>query len=463
MGKELILALDEVEKTKGVPKEVLLEALEKALERSYEKNYPGHSNVEVDLDRESGDIYVYSLKEVVENVEDPQDEMSLEEARSLTSMAELGDLVRVVEKPKNFDRIAAQAAKNIILQKIRDAERQAIYDEYIHKEHELIVGTVQRADFANAMINLGKAEGIIPHKEMIPRERLHPGDRVKLYVLEVRNSQRGAQIVLSRAHPKFVARLFEEEVPELAEGLVEIHSIARQAGSRSKIAVFANDPEIDPIGAFVGYKGSRVNAVVDELNGEKMDIVTYDPEITKFITNALSPSDIIKVIPEEEGKMATVIVPDDQLSLAIGRGGQNVQLAARLTGWKIDIKGESEYAEEDEETVDLFSMDALEEVRKREEKGENPEDLEDGDEETEDLEEEPAEDLEEAGEDQEIDQDQGDDQDLAGQGQEEDLAEEEDPAQEEDIDLTEDAGDGSGLEEEEEMVEEAGPGEDGDA
>lgn len=377
MGKELIAALDEVERSKGVSKEVLIDALKKALERSYEKNYPDHSNVEIELDEDKGDFKVYALKEVVETVTDPQSQVALEAVKGTRSKVELGDILRVEEKPKDFDRVAAQAAKNIIMQKIRDAERQSVYDQFIDREHELITGTVQRADLGNAMINLGTAEGVVPHKELIPGERLRAGDRVKLYVLEVRNNQKGAQILLSRAHADLVVRLFEEEVPELAEGLVEIYSIAREAGSRSKIAVFANEPDIDPIGACVGYKGSRVNAVVDELHGEKMDIVIYDPDPKVFITNALSPARVNRVIPKEADKSALVVVPDDELSLAIGKEGQNVRLAARLTGWKIDIKGQSDfdemdYVDEEEQEAEaetsassLYSLAGLEEVRAR--------------------------------------------------------------------------------------------------
>lgn len=343
MNQELIGALDDLEASKGVSKEVILDALEKALEKSYEKNFNDHTNVEVHVDRENGEIHVFSVKVVKEEVEDPLREISLEEARQKDVDYELGDEVRIEVNPENFGRVAAQTARNIIIQKLHDAERQNIYDEYIGKVREVITCTVQRADLHNVYINLGRAEGFVPYREQIPGENLKQGDRVKLYVLDVRNNAKGAQILLSRAHPELVTRLFEQEVPEIADGIVEIYSVAREAGSRSKVAVYSNDPDVDPIGACVGYKGSRVNVIVDELHGEKMDITIYDPDPKVFISNALSPAMVNNVITNVPEKSSYVIVPDDQLSLAIGREGQNVRLAARLTGWKIDIKGESEY------------------------------------------------------------------------------------------------------------------------
>ncbi len=343
MNQELLGALDDLEASKGISKEVILDALEKALEKSYEKNFDDNTNVEVHVDRLSGEIRVFSVKKVVEKVESPCQEISLTEARERDVDFNLGDEVRVEVNPENFGRVAAQTARNIIIQKLHDAERQNVYDDYIDRVREVITGTIQRVDVHNIYINLGRAEGVIPPREQIPGEHLRQGDRVKLYVMEVRNAAKGAQILLSRVHPDLVTRLFEQEVPEIADGVVEIYSVAREAGSRSKVAVFSNDVDVDPIGACVGYKGSRVNIIVDELHGEKMDITIYDKDPKVFISNALSPAMVNNVITNVPEKSSYVIVPDDQLSLAIGREGQNVRLAARLTGWKIDIKGESEY------------------------------------------------------------------------------------------------------------------------
>lgn len=365
MNKELLQALEELQNTKGISKKVILEAMAKALEKSYEKNFQDETNVEVVADEMTGDFHVYQLREVVDKVEDPIRQIRLEEAVVRYPKAQVGDSIRIEVQPDNFGRIAAQTARNIIIQKLRDAEREAVYDAYIDRMKEMIVGTVQRIDNNNVYINLGKTEGVITKREQIPREHLHVGDRVKLYVCDVRVSSRGPQVLLSRAHPNLVARLFEQEVPEINDGVVEIYSVSREAGSRTKIAVWSHDPNIDPIGACVGYKGNRVNLIVDELIGEKMDIIIYSEDPKQFIANALSPSAVNKVILQEEEHSAVVIVPDDQLSLAIGKEGQNVRLAARLTGWKIDIKGQSQYDADpsafDADTVsqkplDLFAL-----------------------------------------------------------------------------------------------------------
>ncbi|MBY0584329.1 transcription termination factor NusA [Murdochiella sp. Marseille-P8839] len=365
MNKELLQALDELQNTKGISKEVILEAMAKALEKSYEKNFQDETNVEVVADAMTGDFHVYQLREVVEKVEDPIRQIRLEEAVVRYPKVQVGDSIRIEVQPDNFGRIAAQTARNIIIQKLRDAEREAVYDAYIDRMKEMIVGTVQRIDNNNVYINLGKTEGVITKREQIPGEHLHVGDRVKLYVCDVRISSRGPQILLSRAHPNLVARLFEQEVPEISDGVVDIYSVSREAGSRTKIAVWSHDPNIDPIGACVGYKGNRVNLIVDELIGEKMDIIIYSEDSKQFIANALSPSAVNKVILHEEDHSAVVIVPDDQLSLAIGKEGQNVRLAARLTGWKIDIKGQSQYdadplafegEDSREEPLDLFAL-----------------------------------------------------------------------------------------------------------
>lgn len=337
MNKELIAALAALEESKGISKEVILQALEKALEKSYEKNFNDATNVEVKIDKEKGDIYVYALKTAVNEVTSLTQEVHIDEARKLYPKVQEGDIVRLEVKPKNFGRVAAQTARNIVIQQIRDAERRSIHDDYIDRVREMITGVVQRIDFNNVYINLGKAEGVISPKDQIPGEVLEPGQRVKLLVSDVHSLSKGPQIILSRSHPDLVVRLFEQEVPEIMEGLVEVYSVAREAGSRTKIAVFANDPNIDPIGACVGYKGNRVNIIVEELNDEKMDIVIYDKDPRVFIANALSPSKVEEVKINEEEKIATVLVPEDQLSLAIGKEGQNVRLAARLTGWKIDI------------------------------------------------------------------------------------------------------------------------------
>lgn len=365
MNKELLQALDELQNTKGIAKEVILDAMAKALEKSYEKNFQDETNVEVIADEMTGDFHVYQLREVVEKVEDPIRQIRLEDAVVRYPKAQVGDSIRIEVQPDNFGRIAAQTARNIIIQKLRDAEREAVYDAYIDRMKEMIVGTVQRIDNNNVYINLGKTEGVITKREQIPRERLHVGDRVKLYVCDVRISSRGPQILLSRAHPNLVARLFEQEVPEISDGVVDIYSVSREAGSRTKIAVWSHDPNIDPIGACVGYKGNRVNLIVEELVGEKMDIIIYSEDPKQFIANALSPSAVNKVILNEEDHSAVVIVPDDQLSLAIGKEGQNVRLAARLTGWKIDIKGQTQYDsdpvafgedEQEQESIDLFAL-----------------------------------------------------------------------------------------------------------
>lgn len=372
MNQELLGALDDLEASKGVSKEVILDALEKALEKSYEKNFDDHTNVEVHVDRENGEIRVFAVKTVVEKVSDPCREISLEEARQRDVDLSLEDELRVEVKPENFGRVAAQTARNIIIQKLHDAERQNVYDDYIDRVRDIITGTVQRVDLHHVYINLGRAEGIIPPREQIPGEHLKQGDRVKLYVMDVRNASKGAQILLSRAHADLVTRLFEQEVPEIAEGVVEIYSVAREAGSRSKIAVYSNEPDVDPIGACVGYKGSRVNIIVDELRGEKMDITIYDKDPKVFISNALSPAMVNNVITNIPEKSSYVIVPDDQLSLAIGREGQNVRLAARLTGWKIDIKGESEYLK-NPEFYDAYEISGAEKSRQTDEQdGKDP-------------------------------------------------------------------------------------------
>ena len=341
MNKEFIRALDEIEKEKGIDKHIILQSIERALLRSYEKNFDENTNVEININEETGDVSVYALKEVVEDVNDENTQISYELASQKRKKIQVGDILKIKIAPKNFGRVAAQTARNIVIQQIKDAEREAIYNEYIDKEREIITGDVQRIDYNNIYINLGKTEGFIPPSEQIPTEDIKPGDRLKLYVSEVKSTSKGPQIILSRASANLIRRLFEIEVPEIEEGSVEIISVAREAGYRTKISVHAVDENIDPVGATVGLKGMRVNSIVDELNGEKIDIIVWNEDMGIYISNALSPAEVLEVFVDEQTKTATAIVPDNQLSLAIGKEGQNVRLAAKLTNWKIDIKGES--------------------------------------------------------------------------------------------------------------------------
>jgi N utilization substance protein A len=345
MNSEFIEALEEIEKTKGITKDTILDALEAALISSYKKNFGTAQNVEVVINRETGEIKVFAKKTVVEEITNPSLEISLEESKKIDDKYELGDTVMIEVTPKNFGRIAAQTAKQVVIQRIKDAEREVIYNEFINRENEIITGMVQRINKNNVYIDLGKTEGILPPAEQIEGETYKQGDRLKLYVLEVKKTTKGPQIILSRSHPGLIKRLFELEVPEIQEGIVEIYAIAREAGSRTKIAVFSKDPNVEPVGACVGIKGSRVKAIVDELNGEKIDIIVWSKDIKEFIANSLSPSSVTKVEIDEKNKSALVVVPDYQLSLAIGKEGQNARLAAKLTNWKIDIKSESQYKE----------------------------------------------------------------------------------------------------------------------
>ncbi|NLW51910.1 MAG: transcription termination/antitermination protein NusA [Tissierellia bacterium] len=359
MNKEFINALEEIEKEKGIQKSVIVESIEKALVKSYEKNFDDDTNVEIKINDTTGDVTVYALKEVVETIDEVENvntQISLDEALSLKKKSKVGNILKIKLVPKNFGRVAAQTARNIVIQKIKDAERQAIYDDYIDREREIITGDVQRIDFNNIYINLGKTEGFIPPSEQVPTENIRPGDRLKLFVSEVKSTSKGPQIILSRSSSFLIRRLFELEVPEIADGSVEIVSVAREAGFRTKIAVHANDESIDPVGACVGLKGMRVNSIVDEINGEKIDIIVWSSDIGKYISNSLSPAEVKEVIVDESGKSAVAIVPDNQLSLAIGKEGQNVRLAAKLTGWKIDIKGESKRDEAIQEFKDMIEQ-----------------------------------------------------------------------------------------------------------
>ncbi len=361
MNKDFIDALNEIEKEKGISKDAIFDALESALISSYKKNFGADQNAEVEMDRVSGKIKVFSIKEIVDEVEDENLEISLDDAKEFDHKYQVGDIAKIEATPKEFGRIAAQTAKQVVIQRIKDAERDVIYEDFINRENEVITGQIQRISKNNVYIDLGKTEGILPPIEQINGEDYNQGDRLKLLILEVKKTTKGPQIVLSRSHPDLVKRLFELEVPEISDGIVDVYSISREAGSRTKIAVHSKDPNVDPLGACVGFKGSRVEVIVDELKGEKIDIIIWSNDISEFIANSLSPSKVLKVIANEKDKSAVVVVPDYQLSLAIGKEGQNARLAAKLTNWKIDIKSEVQYNEELEK-LDSKEENELEEV-----------------------------------------------------------------------------------------------------
>lgn len=349
MSNELVQALNEIERERGIPKEALIEAIKSALNTAYKKNFGVAQNVSVEFDERSGDVHVYSQKKVVDEVEDPRLEITLPEAQEMYPECRVEDMVYVEATPTNFGRIAAQTAKQVVIQKLREAERTLIYQEFREREGEIVTGTVQRVEAKTLYVSLGRTEGIMLPSDQIAGERYEVGQRIKAYIYEVKDTPKGPNIFVSRAHPSFLKRLFELEVPEIYDGIVEIRSIAREAGSRSKISVHSYDDKVDPVGACVGPRGFRVQNVVSELAGEKIDIIRYDKDPKRFIANALSPSKVINVIPSEDDKVARVIVPDYQLSLAIGKEGQNARLAAKLTGWKVDIKNESQYLAEFED------------------------------------------------------------------------------------------------------------------
>jgi len=349
MNMEFIEALQELEKQRGISAEVLMEAIEAALISAYKKNFGSLQNVRVHIERASGEIKVFARKTVVEEVTDSRAEVTLAEAWKVDPKYELGDVVEYEVTPRDFGRIAAQTAKQVVVQRIREAERGLIYDEYINREGDIVTGVVQRIEQKNVFIDLGKAEAVLGPQEQIPNEAYHHNDRVKTYIVEVKKTTKGPQIVVSRTHPGLLKRLFELEVPEIFDGVVEIKAVAREAGARSKIAVYSKDENVDPVGACVGPKGMRVQTVVTELKGEKIDIVKWSQEPENFVANALSPAKVVSVQVRENEKMAQVVVPDYQLSLAIGKEGQNARLAAKLTGWKIDIKSESQVQQYQEE------------------------------------------------------------------------------------------------------------------
>lgn len=342
MNTEFIEALEQIQKDKGISKDILIEAIEAALISSYKRNFGSAQNVRIEINRESGEVRVYSQKRIVEEVEDEFLEISIEDAKEISRNYQLDDIVEREETPRDFGRIAAQTAKQVVVQRIREAERGVIYDEFINRESDIITGTVARISRGNVYINLGKTEAILATGEQIPNEEYNHGDRIKIYILEVKKMPKGPQVLVSRTHPNLIKRLFELEVPEIHDGIVEIKSISREAGSRTKIAVDSVDPNVDPVGACVGPKGTRVQAIVDELKGEKIDIIKFSEDHNMFISSSLSPAKVISSEIDIENKTAMVVVPDYQLSLAIGKEGQNARLAAKLTGWKIDIKSESQ-------------------------------------------------------------------------------------------------------------------------
>lgn len=345
MNKELIEALDALEKEKEISKEKLLSAIETSLLTACKNHFGKSDNFKVTINRETGDFKVIAEKEVVDEVTDDASQISLADAKMINAKYDIGDIVNQEVKSKDFGRIAIQVAKNVILQTIREEERNVLYDQYCSKEKDVVTGVVQRYVGRNVIINLGKVDATLNESEMVKGETFKPNDRVKVYVLEVKNGNKGPKILVSRTHPELVKRLFEAEVAEVRDGTVEIKNVAREAGSRTKIAVWSSNPDVDPVGACVGINGARVNAVVEELGGEKIDIVAWNENAAYLIENALSPAKVVSVIADDEAKTARVVVPDYQLSLAIGKEGQNARLAAKLTGFKIDIKSESQMKE----------------------------------------------------------------------------------------------------------------------
>ncbi len=389
MSRDLRDALDVLEKEKNISKDTLLEAIEQSLIQACKNHFGKADNVHVMIDPETCDFSVYADRTVVEHVEDPALEISLVDAQKTNTNAEIGDVMKVEIQSKEFGRIATQNAKNVILQKIREEERKVLYDQYYGIEKEVVTGIVQRVMGKNVSINLGKADAVLTENEQVKGETFQPTERVKVYILEVKDTPKGPRILVSRTHPGLVKRLFESEVAEVRDGTVEIKSIAREAGSRTKIAVWSNDPDVDAVGACVGMNGARVNAVVNELRGEKIDIINWDENPAILIENALSPAKVIAVMADPDEKTALVVVPDYQLSLAIGKEGQNARLAARLTGFKIDIKSETQaresgdfyddYDEEHEEAEEEMTEEAVSEEIEEAEEDTEAEETADGD------------------------------------------------------------------------------------
>ena len=386
MNKELMGALDELEREKNISKETLLDAIEQSLIQAYKNHFGKADNVHVTINRETGDFSVYADRKVVEFVEDPAEEVSLVEAQKQNTNAEVGDILKVPVHSDKFGRIATQNAKNIILQKIREEERKVLYDQYHGNEKEVVTGIVQRVVGHNVSVNLGKADAVLAENEQVKGETFQPTERIKVYILEVKDTPKGPRILVSRTHPGLVKRLFESEVAEVKDGTVEIKSIAREAGSRTKLAVWSNDPDVDPVGACVGVNGARVSAIVNELRGEKIDIINWDENPAILIENALSPAKVIAVMADPDEKTALVVVPDYQLSLAIGKEGQNARLAARLTGFKIDIKSETQARESgdfydyDEDDDEYYEDEEYEESSEGEEASQDSEEAAAGEE-----------------------------------------------------------------------------------
>jgi N utilization substance protein A len=345
MITDLLRTIEQVSRDKGIDAKILIEALEEAVRSAVKKKFGLEYELEVSFNMEIGEIEVFEFKEVVDEVTDDRIQVSLEQARELDPESEIGDSLGMKMDTDALGRIAAQSAKQVIMQRLREAERDAVYGEFKDRKGEIVNGIVQRIDKGAIIANLGKAEAELPVREQIPKEAYTQGDRVRAYIYDVKQFSRGPQIVLSRTHPNFLSALFESEVPEITEGIVTIMQVAREPGSRAKIAVASKDKDVDPVGACVGMKGSRVQAVVQELRGEKIDIVPWDPDQAKFVCNALAPAEILRVIVDEDNRAMEVVVPDDQLSLAIGKKGQNVRLASRVTNWKLDVRSESQYNE----------------------------------------------------------------------------------------------------------------------
>ena len=345
-NKELIMAIEELEKERGISKEYLLESLEVALAAAYKKNFDSAENVKVDMDSSTGEIHLYAQKEVVDEVENSNLQISLIDAKKLQKNAKIGDIINIETKPKDFGRIAAGAAKQHIIQKVREAERNMIFDEYNNRKGEMVTGIVQKADKGTVILDLGKLEGVMPLKEQIPTEHYHVNDKIKAYVLSVEKGMKGVpQVLVTRSHPDVIKKLFELEIPEIYEGLIEVKAVSRDPGNRSKVAVYSKNPDIDPVGSCVGPKGIRIQNIINEMNGEKIDVIEWNEEPATFICSALLPAHVMAIDIKEEERFAQVIVPDEELSLAIGKGGQNARLAVKLTNWKIDIKSETQYRE----------------------------------------------------------------------------------------------------------------------
>ena len=373
-NKELIKALEDLEKEKGIKKEYLLESIETALVTAYKRNFDSSENVKVVMDEKTGATYIYSVKEIVETVENPVQQIDLKSAKKINKALKVGDQVDIEIVPKNFGRIAAQTAKQVIVQKIREAEREVLYTEYSDRKGEIVSGIIQKADRGIVIMDLGKLEGVMPAKEQIPTEKYRVNDKIKAYVVDVDRGEKGApQVIISRSHPDFVRKMLEIEIPEIYEGIIEVKSVSRDPGKRCKVAVYSQDENIDPVGSCVGPKGIRIQNIINELHGEKIDVIEWNPDISTFIAAALLPAKIMAVDVKEEDKFAQVIVADDQLSLAIGKAGQNARLAAKLTNWKIDIKSETQFRE-------FLASSQNEDVEENDEDTVNSEIMEEGEE-----------------------------------------------------------------------------------